>query len=131
MFGRVDHEAVFAPKQHSSTSGVKSAVAALSTLNPKGSLMTEHRVRENSEKSRFELEVDGVTAFAEYRRQGDRVVLAHTVVPEQLSGKGIGKQLARGTFEILRSTDRKVVTECAFMAAYVAKHPDLAALVES
>jgi len=93
--------------------------------------MTEHRVRENSEKSRFELEVDGVTAFAEYRRQGDRVVLTHTVVPEQLSGKGIGKQLARGTFEILRSADRKVVTECAFMAAYVAKHPDVAALVES
>ncbi len=92
--------------------------------------MSEQRVADNPAESRFEIEVDGVTAFAEYKRAGDRLVLTHTVVPEQLSGRGVGSQLARGVFENLRSTNRRAVTECTFMAAYVDKHPDLSGLVE-
>ena len=92
--------------------------------------MAEQRVTEDPKRMRFELEVDGLTAFAQYRRSEDRIVLTHTEVPEQLAGRGIGSQLARGVFDILRSTNRKVVPECTFMAAYVAKYPDLSRLVE-
>ena len=92
--------------------------------------MAAHGVTENPEKNRFELEVDGHTAIARYRRAGDQIVLTHTEVPNELSGRGIGSQLAGGVFEIVRSTGRKVIPECTFMAAHVAKHPDLADLVE-
>lgn len=92
--------------------------------------MAEQGVTDKPDKMRFELEVDGHTAFAQYRRSGDRIVLTHTEVPRELAGRGIGSQLASGVFDILRGTGRKAVPECTFMAAYVAKHADLSDLVE-
>jgi len=80
--------------------------------------MAAHRVTEDAEKKRFELKVDGHTAIAQYRKAGDQIVLTHTEVPHELSGRGIGSQLAGGVFDVLRTTGRKVVTECTFMAAY-------------
>jgi len=92
--------------------------------------MTENRVTENPDRMRFELEIEGRTAFAQYRRSGDRIILAHTEVPQELAGRGLGSELARGMFEVLASTNRKIVPECTFMADYVAKHPEVASLVE-
>lgn len=91
--------------------------------------MAQEGVRDNEAERRFELDVDGTTAFAQYRIEGERIVLTHTEVPEQLSGRGVASRLAQGTFEILRRTRRKAMTECTFMASYAAKHPDIADLV--
>jgi predicted GNAT family acetyltransferase len=93
--------------------------------------MPEQQVTDNATKSRFELHVDGHTAFVEYRLLGDQILLTHTKVPEALGGRGIGSKLALGVFNILRQTNRKARAECTFMAAQAAKHPDLAELVES
>ena len=73
----------------------------------------------------------GIRPSLNIARPGDRIVLTHTEVPEELSGQGVGSRLAGGVFEMVRSTGRKVVPECSFMAAHVAKHPDLADLIES
>lgn len=61
--------------------------------------MAEQGVTDKPDKMRFELEVDGHTAFAQYRRSGDRIVLTHTEVPRELAGRGIGSQLASGVFD--------------------------------
>ncbi len=87
-------------------------------------------VTDNPEKSRFEITVEGHLAVAEYRIQGDRVVLTHTEVPEELSGKGVGSKLAQGVFEALRGDGRKVVATCPFMAGYAEKHPEYREIVE-
>ena len=64
--------------------------------------MKNEGVVENAGKSRFELEVEGQTAFAEYRMEGSDLVLTHTEVPASLGGMGIGSRLARGVFDLLR-----------------------------
>lgn len=86
-------------------------------------------VIDNPGKSRFELAVGGALAIAEYRIEDGKVVLIHTEVPEELSGQGIGSKLAKGVFEAIRASGRKVVPRCPFMAAYLERHPEYADLV--
>jgi predicted GNAT family acetyltransferase len=86
-------------------------------------------VIERADLHRFELAVPGGTALAYYKQEGERLVLTHTEVPQELSGQGIGSKLAKGVFESLRASGRKAVTKCPFMAAYVAKHPEYSDLV--
>ena len=81
-------------------------------------------VVDNPEKHRFELTVDGAVAVAEYRVENGRIVLTHTKVPPELSGRGIGSKLARGVFEALQASRRSAAAECSFMAEYARRHPE-------
>ena len=80
-------------------------------------------VTDNSARSRYELETDGGTAFIDYRRSGGVRVLTHAEVPVQLRGSGIGTQLTAGTLELVRSQGEKVVVHCAYVAYFIARHP--------
>jgi predicted GNAT family acetyltransferase len=81
-------------------------------------------VVDNPAQHRFELEVDGETAFAAYRFEGPDIVFYHTVVPEALSGRGIGSRLVRGALAQVRVRGLKVVPECPFVRTYIEKHPE-------
>ncbi|WP_246685916.1 GNAT family N-acetyltransferase [Mesorhizobium sp. B2-4-6] len=74
-------------------------------------------VVERPELHRFELAVDGGAAAAYYRVEEGRVVLIHTEVPQELSGRGIGSRLVRSMFDLIRVSNRKVVIRCPFVAA--------------
>ena len=87
-------------------------------------------VVENPGQNRFELALDGGTALVAYRRDGERLVLVHTEVPEQFAGQGVGSKLAKGVFELLRASGRKAVVRCEFLAGWIAKHPEYADIVE-
>ena len=69
-------------------------------------------------------------AEAHYRMKGDRIVLTHTIVPERFSGQGIGSQLARGVFDEIRASGRKVILVCPFMTAFYARHPEYSDIVD-
>jgi predicted GNAT family acetyltransferase len=81
-------------------------------------------VRDNEALHRFELEVDGVTAFSQYRRSPGITTFIHTEVPEALSGKGVGSKLAKGALELARARGDKVVSRCPFISAFLEKHPE-------
>jgi uncharacterized protein len=85
-------------------------------------------VRDNTERRRFELDVDGQVAFSEYSRSGDVLTIMHTEVPNALNGRGIGSALVRGELDIARTKGLKVVAKCPFVAAYLDKHPEYADL---
>ena len=86
-------------------------------------------VIDNPAQHRFELPVGDAIAVAAYRLEGERVILVHTEVPQELSGQGIGSKLAEGVFELIEGSGRKVVTECPFMAGWVSRHSEYAKLV--
>ena len=81
-------------------------------------------VRDNVEQSRFELEVDGALAVIEYRREGALVSFNHAEVPSQCEGRGLGARLVRGALELTRARGERVVPRCAFVAAYLRRHPE-------
>ncbi|WP_395672599.1 GNAT family N-acetyltransferase [Inquilinus sp.] len=86
-------------------------------------------VTDNPALSRYEMAVDGVTAFVEYSRDGDVLALTHTEVPEALSGRGVGSALARGTLDQIRAAGLTIRPLCPFIAAYIERHPEYADLV--
>jgi predicted GNAT family acetyltransferase len=85
-------------------------------------------VRDNKAQSRFELDVEGVVAFAHYRLTPSAVIITHTETPRSLRGRGIASELVRGALELIRADGRKVVAGCSFVVDYLAKHPEAADL---
>jgi len=81
-------------------------------------------VRDNKEQNRFELEVEGQVAFANYRLTPQAVIITHTETPMALRGRGIASELVKGALELIRSDGRKVVAGCSFVAVYLRRHPE-------
>ena len=86
-------------------------------------------VIDNQTQNRFEMPVGDALAVAYYQLDGDRVVLTHTEVPPELAGKGVGSKLAEGTFACIRTSGRKAITKCPFMARWASQHLEVADLV--
>jgi len=87
-------------------------------------------LRNNTELNRFELDVDGHTAFSYYRKEPGTITLVHTEVPAELGGRGIGSMLARKVLEEARALGLKVVPKCPFIAAFMGKHPEFNDLLQ-
>ena len=86
-------------------------------------------VRDNKALSRFELDVDGGLAFANYRRTPSTVIITHTETPHALRGRGIASELVDGALQLIRADRLKVVAGCGFVADYLYKHPEFADLM--
>ena len=87
-----------------------------------------NNVRDNTERSRFELGADGHVAFSNYKRTDGLLTILHTEVPKALEGHGIGSALIRGVLDIARSQGLKVRPLCPFAKAYMDRHPEYADL---
>ena len=72
------------------------------------------QVTDNQSESRFELRVDGLLAELPYRRNGKRLVLIHTEVPEQLEGRGLGGALVTAAIDRAAREGLTVVPLCPF-----------------
>ena len=92
--------------------------------------MADVRVTNNAAKARFEVNLEGETAFAEYRLRPGQIVLPHTVVPPAFEGEGVASALARYAFGYARKERLKVVPTCPFMAGWARKHPEAQDLVD-
>ncbi len=82
-------------------------------------------------RSRYEARLGGsVAAFSEYRLMRDgRVAVIHTVVDPAFGGRGVGSALARGLLDDIRARGLRVTPYCAFVRAYIERHPEYADLV--
>ena len=80
-------------------------------------------VADNPARSRFELSVDGATAFLLYERTNDTLKLIHTEVPVALRGRHIGEALVQAAFRTARSEGLRIIAVCPFVTAYMRKHP--------
>ena len=89
--------------------------------------MTE--VRDNPEKSRYELLEDGkLLGVADYRPMGDRLAFPHTEIVPARRKQGLGAELVRGALDYVRLKVAKVVPYCWFVAEFIDDHPEYADL---
>ena len=86
-------------------------------------------VRDNKAQSRFELDVEGGVAFANYRLTPSAVIITHTETPRALRGRGIASELVEGALQLIRADGRKVIGACGFVVDYLHKHPEYADMV--
>jgi predicted GNAT family acetyltransferase len=87
------------------------------------------QVLDNSERRRFELEEQGLVAFADYRVHGERVVIPHVEAPLALRGTGAAGRLMTGVLELIRERGQKVTPVCPYAVAFIQRHPEFQDLV--
>jgi len=92
--------------------------------------MSAPTVSDNAAEQRFERDTGHGPAVLAYRRDGDRLFLTHTEVPEAAEGEGIGGALVRAAFDHARREGLRVVPLCPFVAAWLERHPDQGDIVE-
>ena len=83
---------------------------------------SDPKVHDNKEASRFELDIDGHVAFLDYERVKGEMRLLHTEVPPELQGRGLATQLIKHAIGAARHEKREVVSMCAAVDNYLAKH---------
>jgi predicted GNAT family acetyltransferase len=86
-------------------------------------------VRDNKARSRFEMDVEGGVAFANYRDTPAAVIITHTETPSALRGRGIASELVEGALALIRADGRKVIAGCGFVVDYLRKHPEYGDMV--
>ena len=74
----------------------------------------DYKITHQPEQKLFKTEVDGRTAFVEYRLLGDYLDIIHTIVPKPIEGCGIA--LANGM---------KPKATCSYAVRWLERHPEM------
>lgn len=89
-------------------------------------------VRDNPDESRYEIhDDDQLAGVGKYRLHGDTIDLTHTETDEAFAGRGLGKTLARGILDDVRSRGLAVRPFCPFIRKYIDENPEYLDLVRA
>lgn len=83
----------------------------------------------NDDRRRFEAELDGIVAYADFHQLNERLTFLHTEVPRELEGRGVGGGLIRWALDGARRDGMHVVPVCPFVANWIRRHREYADLV--
>jgi predicted GNAT family acetyltransferase len=89
--------------------------------------MTE--VHDNPARQRFEMVEQGQTVFADYRRDGRRLIIDHVEAPISLRGTGAAGRFMEGLVAAAKAEGSTIVPICSYAVLWLRRHPELAAEV--
>jgi predicted GNAT family acetyltransferase len=75
-------------------------------------------------EKRFELNVNGYTAFIDYVTKGDKIALIHTEAPEELAGTGAAAALVEKTLEWLEENRVPLIPLCPYVKKFLVRNPE-------
>ena len=78
----------------------------------------------NQTAKRFETSIDNQIGYISYQERDDKLVYDHTIVPQELGGRGVGSALVKQALDYAREQNKKVVPQCSFVSSYISKHPE-------
>ena len=88
-----------------------------------------YTLQNNIEQQQYFFDLPEGHPHIDYRREGARIYLIHTEVPQALEGQGIGSALVKQTLMDIDEQGLKLVPSCPFVAAYVERHTEWQRLV--
>ncbi|MGA0598588.1 GNAT family N-acetyltransferase [Enterovirga sp. CN4-39] len=74
------------------------------------------------ERSRFELDVSGQVAYADYQRRPGVLVISYVYAPPPLRGTGASDRLMSAVAEQARAEDRKILALCGYARGWLRAH---------
>jgi uncharacterized protein len=86
-------------------------------------------VRHNEAESRFEAEIDGRIAVADYQLRGGEMIMTHTFVPLELRGRGIAERLVRTALAHAQAQHLRIVPACSYVELFIQRHREFQSLV--
>jgi uncharacterized protein len=75
---------------------------------------------------RLEMTEQGAVVFAEYRLDGQRLIIDHVETPEALRGAGAAGRLMAAIADKARGEHLSIVPICSYAAAWLERHPGAA-----
>jgi predicted GNAT family acetyltransferase len=81
-------------------------------------------VIDNAGAHRFELEENGLLAWADYRVHGERYVLPHVEAEPALRGTGAAGRLMQQIVDYAREKSLVLDPRCAYARAWFKRHPE-------
>jgi len=76
----------------------------------------------NTTAKRFEVTLDGKTAYSKYLLAGDKIIIDHTEVPEALEGRGLASRIVSAALAYARAQNLKVLPICPFAKSFISRH---------
>ena len=87
-----------------------------------------HTLIHNENECKYEYHIDGFVAYITYEDKNGKMYLTHTIVPEELAGKGLARTLLEDVLEQIKKANKKAISVCSYIVKYEEKHPELAEL---
>lgn len=87
-------------------------------------MATDTPITLNEARNRFELVVNGHTAYEKFERFPGGIAYLSTVVPKELAGHGVGSKLVKHVLDYAAENGLKVRPDCSFVKGYIDKHPE-------
>ncbi len=87
-------------------------------------------LRKNEEKKRFEIFIDGLPAFIDYKEMGEQIALIHTETDKQLAGRGAATAVVEKTLQWIEEQNKTLLPFCPYVFAYIQRHPEWKKIVD-
>ncbi|WP_068879240.1 GNAT family N-acetyltransferase [Phenylobacterium sp. CCH12-B4] len=78
---------------------------------------------------RYEMDEEGLTSYADYRKTGDRLYIDYVFSPVPLRGTGASGRLMAALAADARAKDLKITPICGYAAAWLRRSPEFRDLV--
>ncbi|WP_291584534.1 GNAT family N-acetyltransferase [Bacteroides sp.] len=82
----------------------------------------EYKIEHQPEQKLFKTEVEGRTAFVQYRLLNGSLDIIHTIVPRPLEGQGIAAALVKATYDYAAANNLKPKATCSYAVAWLQRH---------
>jgi predicted GNAT family acetyltransferase len=86
-------------------------------------------LRNNHDRSRYEMDEEGHTSFADYRRQGSQLFVDYVYAPPPLRGSGAAGRLMAALAADARAQGLKITPICGYAAAWLRRSHEFRDLV--
>jgi predicted GNAT family acetyltransferase len=83
----------------------------------------------NTDKSRFEYDVDGKIVFASYRLKDDHLFIDYVEAPGALRGTGAAGKLMEQIMQIARQDNLKITPVCGYASSWLRRHSEYSDLL--
>lgn len=81
-------------------------------------------IKHLKELNRFTVEVDGYTARVDYKLADGGLDIRHTIVPDEIGGRGIASALVRAAYDYARAEGLKPIATCSYAVIWIQRHPE-------
>ncbi|MEG1161677.1 GNAT family N-acetyltransferase [Bacteroides sp.] len=83
----------------------------------------DYEITHQPEQSLFQTQVEGRTAFVQYRLIDGSLDIIHTIVPRPLEGKGIAAALVKAAYDYALAQGLRPSATCSYAVKWLERHP--------
>ena len=79
-------------------------------------------IKHEIEEHRFYTEVEGYTGYVEYWIHDGGLDILHTIVPDEIGGRGIAAALVAAAYDYAREKGLQPLATCSYAVAWLEMH---------